>query len=298
MGSTDTVGRQPDAFDAGGPHDLRLSGDGRPVGQPGVKCQGRRRHGHDLATDRQDPVDPPDAVLEVAALDGGHRSDQQIAEGVTGQALGVAPLARGKAVLEDVAHQRLRIGECGDAVADIADWWDPQPCPEDTRRPAIVGDRHDRGEIARVLLEPPQQRRQPGPAADRDDPWPASQEPLLVDDLHQRLIGAGPPQRVGEDVGDPVCAEKDQQDSDRCGRESAHCERQELEGQQVDDGTGGAGRLEVARDLTKEMGERDGEQHHPGEPDQHPPLDPDTGRQPAAELHFRSSSRWKTATGP
>ena len=61
---------------------------------------------------------------------------------------------------------------------------------------------------------------------------------------------------------------------------------------------GQAGRLEVAGDLAQEMGERDGEQQQPGEDDDEPALDPDAGRQPAPEVHVRSSSRWKTATGP
>ena len=34
------------------------------------------------------------------------------------------------------------------------------------------------------------------------------------------------------------------------------------------------------------------------EDDEEPALDPDAGGQPAPEVHARSSSRWKTATGP
>ena len=56
--------------------------------------------------------------------------------------------------------------------------------------------------------------------------------------------------------------------------------------------------LEVAGDLAQEVGERDGQQQEAGEHDQQPALDPDARGQPAPQVHVRSSSRWKTATGP
>lgn len=40
------------------------------------------RRGQDLATDRKHAVHPPDGLLEVAALDGGHRGDQEVPDGV------------------------------------------------------------------------------------------------------------------------------------------------------------------------------------------------------------------------
>ena len=54
--------------------------------------------------------------------------------------------------------------------------------------------------------------------------------------------GSAVAQRVGEDVGDPARAEHDQQDARPMpADEAAHRERQELERQQVDDGSGRAG---------------------------------------------------------
>ena len=58
-----------------------------------------------------------------------------------------------------------------------------------------------------------------------------------------------------------------------------------------------AGR-QVAGDLAQEVGEGEGQQQEAGEDDEEPALDPDAGGQPAPEVHVRSSSRWKTATGP
>ena len=66
----------------------------------------------------------------------------------------------------------------------------------------------------------------------------------------------------------------------------------------VDDGPGEPARLEVLGDLAQQVGEGQGEQQQAEEHDQQPALDADAGRQPAAQVHDRSSSRWKTATGP
>ena len=132
-----------------------------------------------------------------------------------------APPWSGEAVLEDLAHQRLRVGQGDDAVADVADRRDPELLAQDARRAAVVGDGHDRGQVAGVLLQPAQQRRQPGPAADRDDPRAAGEEPLLVDQLDQRLVRVGRAERVGQDVDRPIDAERDERDADGRGDEPA-----------------------------------------------------------------------------
>ncbi len=253
--------------------------------------------GSDPAADRQDPVHQPDAVLEVPALDRGHRRDQQVAERVAGEAV---RLARGlrEAVLEDLAHQRLRVGQRHDAVADVADRRDPELLAQDPGRATIVGDRHDRGQVAGVFLEAAQERGQPGAATDRDDPRAASEEPLLVDQLDQWLVRIRSTERIGQDVDRPPRTEQDEDDADRSSHETAQGERQELERQQVDQPTGHPGRLVVARDLAQEVGERDRQQQEADEDDEQPALDPDPRGQPAPQVHVRSSSRWKTATGP
>ena len=103
-----------------------------------------------------------------------------------------APEAR-EAVAEEVAHERLRVGQRGDAVPDVADGRDAELLAQRAGRAAVVGHGHDRGEVARVLLEAAQERREAGPAADRDDPRPAREEALLVEDVGERplLVRAG-----------------------------------------------------------------------------------------------------------
>ena len=149
-----------------------------------------------------------------------------------------------------------------------------------------------------MFLEPAQERGQPGPATDRDDPRATGEEPLLVDQLDQRLVRVGSTERVGQDVDRPPRPEQDEDDADRSGDEAAQRERQELEREEVDQPTGQPGRLVVASDLAEEVGECHGQQQEAHEDDQQPALDPDPGSQPAAQVHVRSSSRWKTATGP
>ena len=42
----------------------------------------RRGDGEDLAANGEDAIHPPDAFLEVAALDRAHRRDEQVADGM------------------------------------------------------------------------------------------------------------------------------------------------------------------------------------------------------------------------
>ena len=92
---------------------------------------------------------------------------------------------------------------------------DPELLAQDAGRAAVVGDRDDRGQVAGVLLEAAQQRGQAGAAADRHDPRAARQEPLLVDQLDERLVRVGRPERVGQDADRPVRPDRDQDDPDR-----------------------------------------------------------------------------------
>ena len=61
----------------------------------------------------------------------------------------------------------------------------PSCVAQDAGRAAVVGDRDDRGQVARVLLEAAQDRRLAGPAADHDDPRAAGERLPLVDQLDE-----------------------------------------------------------------------------------------------------------------
>ena len=120
-----------------------------------------------------------------------------------------------------------------------------------------------------MLLEPAQQRRQAGPAADGDDPRAAREEPLLVDELDERLVRIAAPGAGRSGRGRPgTTPNSDERDADRAGDEPAQRERQELERQEVDERADEPGRVEVAGDLAQEMGEREGQQEQPGEDDE------------------------------
>ena len=147
-----------------------------------------------------------------------------------------------EAVLEDLAHERLRVRERDDAVADVADGRDPELLAQHAGRATVVGDGHDRGQVAGVLLEPAQQRRQARPATDGHDPRPAREEPLLVDELDQWLVRIVRAQGSGQDLDRLVRPERDEADPDRRRDEPAQRERQELQRQQVDERAGEPGR--------------------------------------------------------
>ena len=227
----DVVGREPDALDADG---ARMIGDWPSTTsrrRAGVERQRRRRDRHDLAAHGEDPVHLADALLEVAALDRGHRREQQVADGVPGQAAATRPSApAGKRYWSSSlisgsasasAAMQLRMSPTGGM---------PELLAQHARRAAVVGDGDDRGQVAGVLLEAAQQRRQPGPAADRHDPRPAREEPLLVDHLDERLVRrrrsrkGSVSARTSRYEPNSTSAEPDGRDD-----QAAHRERQELE---------------------------------------------------------------------
>ena len=252
---------------------------------------GRREH---LAADRKDAVHLAQALLEVTALDRRHRRDQDVANRVAADrpAAGRGGIGRAarEAILEQLAHQRLGIGERGDAASDVPDRRDAQLLAQDPGRAAVVGDRDDRGQVARVLLEPAQQRREPRPAADRDDPRPAREKSLLVDQLDEGAA-FGRAEGIRQGPGRAIHPDHDQRYAGDDGQQAAQRVGQELKGYRVDDRLGDPARLEIATRLADDVGHAEGEQEETREHHEEPALHADAGRQPAAEVHARSSSR-------
>ena len=97
-----------------------------------------------------------------------HGRKKQIAEALPGQR------AVGKAVVEQLLHGGLGIGQRHDAVADIARRQHSQILAQHAGAAAVVGDGDDGGDILRVGLQAPQHGGQAVPAADgRDARLPA-----------------------------------------------------------------------------------------------------------------------------
>ena len=173
---------------------------------------GGRQH---LAAHRQHAVRLAHRLLEVAGHRG-HGRDEQVAEGVV-----VEAGAGREAVLHELRHQRLGIGQGGDAVADVARRHDPQLLPQPAARSAVVGDRHDGGDVGRVALQAAQQGGQPGAAADRHDPRPAREVALGVEHLHHRVAARherrddAAHQTPHADAGDQDAERGDQDGADR-----------------------------------------------------------------------------------
>ncbi len=267
-------------------HDLRLAGHDPAVAQACVQRQRHRRRGHDPAAHRQDAVHLPDAVLEVSALDRVHGRDQKVADGVAGQ----AALVRAEPMLEQLGHGRFRLGQGDQAVADVADGRDPQLLAEATRGAAVVRDGHDGRHVSGALLDPAQQRREAGAAADRHDPRPARQEPAPVDEVDQRLLRALA-ERAEQGADDPV---RPVGEDPRAGQEQHHRPhpvRHELQRHDRDERLVRLADVDFAIDLSQGEGPGQGERHEPHERDAEPALDADAGPQPAPEIH-RGAGRW------
>ena len=119
-------------------------------------------------------------ALEVAGHLG-ERGHEQVAEAVALQAAVV-----GEAVLEELAHQRLVVGERDQAVAQVAGRRHAHVAAQQPGAAAVVGHRHDGGEVAGVRLEAAQQGGEAVAAADRGHARPARQ-PAGRADLARRL---------------------------------------------------------------------------------------------------------------
>ncbi len=213
-----------------------------------------------------------------------------------------------EAVLEQLPHQGLGVRQGHYAVADVAHGRDGQRLPQPARGTAVVGHGHHGRDVAAVLLQAPQQRRKPGPAAQGHDPRATGQEAPLEDDVGQRPLALGWDERRDQGVDDLPGAEGEQGHACRAHDQCPHAVRQELQGQGGDHGLAGPADLDVAIDLAQPQGPGQGQAQLTGEDQQQPALDPHAGPQPAPQAccrsahvgdsHSRSSSRWNTATGP
>ena len=116
---------------------------------------------------------------------------EQIAEALSRQ----RPLC--EAVMQQLPHHRLRIGQCLHTVPNVTGGRHPQVLPQHSGAAAVV--RHgDHGrEVFRILLEPPQHVGKAVSAADDGDPGPMSPghpvgRPLLLHGRHLKHPGPGP----------------------------------------------------------------------------------------------------------
>ena len=93
-------------------------------------------------------------------------------------------------VLKEGRHQWLDVGQGGDALAEVAGWEDPVLRPQLARAAAVVRHRHDRGQVAGVLLQPAKHGGEARPATERDHPGPLLQKAIVIDDLGEGPVAA------------------------------------------------------------------------------------------------------------
>ena len=178
-----------------------------------------------------------------------------------------------EAVGEHLLHQRLRLGQRDQALARVARRGDAELLAQPPRAPAVVGDRHDRRDVHGVLLDPAQERRQAGPAADGDDPWPSPAHALageVLDDAALPVARAEhdpPVEHVGGEAGDGESGDPEDRTTLHTGEEPA--ERQRTA--RLDDGV-------RQRDGHGE-GDAERDEQHAGDAHREPALDADPGVQ-------------------
>jgi hypothetical protein len=108
-----------------------------------------------------------------------------------------------------------------------------------------------------VLLQPPQERRETGPAADRDDPRTTCQEPLLVDHLDERGVSVARPERIHQYLDHLHRPEREQRHPERGEERAPDHVREELERDDVQDRHERALDLDVPVHLAKEERQRE-----------------------------------------
>ena len=115
-----------------------------------------------------------------------HGGDEEVAEAVPLEFRAVL-----EAVLEELFHQRFRIGERDEAVPEIARRYDTEFLAQPSRRAAVVGDRHNRRHIARRLLDAAQKHGKSMPTADDRDLRSLVEAALLIDDVDELFRAVG-----------------------------------------------------------------------------------------------------------
>ena len=181
----DVGGLEEDLLDARAAlGDVGLAADHLVVLGAGVQGDVGQGRGQDQAAHGEDAAGLAHGLFEVAG-DAGHRDDEQVAEAVTFQAGAFV-----EAVLEQARHQRLGLGQRGDAVAHVARRQHAELAAQAAGGAAVVADGDDRGQVARVLLEAAQQDRQAGAAADGDDLGAARLVAVAVDRVDEAVVVA------------------------------------------------------------------------------------------------------------
>ena len=199
-----------------------------PAGdEPGREVERHARRRQHLAADREDAVGLAHRLLEVAG-DGGHGGDEEVPECVVVEA---RPLR--EAVLHQLGHERLRVGQGGNAVADVAGWHDPELLAQASRAAAVIGDRNDRRDVRAVALESAQQRREAGSAAERHDPGAAGEVAFRVEDLHHAV--AARDERRDDRSHQPPEPDPGQPEAEQCDQRRADLRLEPGAGDPVDD---------------------------------------------------------------
>ena len=173
--------------------------------------------------------------------------------------MALEPIAGAEAVLEEARHERLGLGQGGQALADIAGGDDAEVLAETSGGAPVVGHGDDGGEVAGVFLEPPEEHGEPRSPTDGDDAGAAAEHALGVEGLgHVPVLGAGPDDCVEEGLVQLPEGDGDAGEGDGHEYDATAPAGDELEGQVVGD----AGEVVGEVGLAKEVGGSQAEERH------------------------------------
>src|ERR1700737_829577 len=181
-----------------------------------------------------------------------------------------------ESVLKERRHQRLDVGQRGDALPEVARRQDPVLGAQPARATAVIRHRHDRGQVAGVLLQPPKESRESRTASQGDHAGPLLEEAVVVNDLGECPIAAwqeGAQDRLGQlvqGVADKAKAEK----SEENGSVGAG---DELERQRSDD----LWEASVLVEVTQKVANPEADDHQTDSQKDQPSLDVEAGGEPA-----------------
>ena len=198
-------------------------------------------------------------------------------------------LAR-KAVLEELLHQRLRVGKRDKTVAQIARRDDAELLAQTSRGAAVVRDRHNRRYVARQLLDPAQQYGEAVAAADDRDRRAAAQTSLFIDEINEARRCPLRHQRCDDRAYDVACCHQHECSAEEGDRRPRDCRETVV--------VTALPRIDEAEDCLLDAvdvfvveNERGSKPHRecPDGKDEEPSLEPHAGIEPFYEVHTQPS---------
>ena len=196
-----------------------------------------------------------------------------------------------EAVLEELFHQRLRVGQRDETVAQVARRDYAEVFAQPARRATVIGDRHDSRDIRRRRLDAAQEHGEAVATADDGDVRPLAEPALLVDDVDEALGFIR--QQHHDDRADDE-ARRDEHEADAHDDDGdAHERREHVVVAALPEVDRAENRLldQVEVLVVEDQGESEADEHDADREEQQPSLEFHARIEPFQKMHAQHSSR-------